>query len=457
MKVYVNNFHMMAAAVTRITDTTESSVCSPYFAIPSDPSFIHPVTDFPPLTVFDSKVEHAALVVPAKRAAELRKTLRSVLLHRPKTKAIYPVDNNNDPNLRKMVLKSNDDILWKDPAVVKLLEEDPSIQVSTHSIEVSYADWTVDEVLNKILPFDEVPSSFEIVGHIAHVNLKDEWLAFQYIIGKVILDKNQPRIKTVVNKEGHIDTKYRTFGMKVIAGSSENDWSIVTMKEEGCTFQLDFQQVYWNSRLAGEHRRLVHDIRTRSRGCTVADIMAGVGPFAVPLTAAKLNPSHIRVHANDLNPASYKYLNVNSTRNKCGEFLNTYNMDGRAFVHWLQEKEIDFDHAIMNLPASAPEFLDAFRGFQGKVMPEIHVHCFAAKLGGGQEEAIARCSRALGCQIENPHVHLVRDVAPKKNMLCISFVLPHRARLLPKINLDDYYDEPEPKRTKIDDGGVCTT
>ena len=415
-----------------------------YSASPSDPSFIHPVTAFPPLTLFDSKVDHTALIVPARRAGDLRKTLRHVMLCRPKTKSIYPVEE--DPLSRKMVLKQDDNVL-QDPAVLKLLKDDSSIRTSSHSLESSYSDWTVDEVLKKILPFEEVPSSFEIVGHIAHVNLKDEWLPFQYIIGKVILDKNQPRIQTVVNKEGQIDTKYRTFGMKVIAGSSDTNWSIIKMKEEGCTFELDFQQVYWNSRLAGEHRRLVQLIRKQSPGCTVADIMAGVGPFAVPLTASKLNPTNIVVHANDLNPASFKYLDINSDKNKC-QNLYTYKMDGRAFVHLLQEKDIDFKHAIMNLPATAPEFLDAFRGFKGKTLPEIHVHCFAPKIDG-TDEAVARCSKALGCEIVSPQVQVVRDVAPKKNMLCVSFILPEAARSLPKIELDD--EEPEPKRARIEE------
>ena len=424
-----------------------SNVAS-YFTVPSDPSCIHPISDFPPPTIFDSKVEHVSLIVPAKCAAELRKALRDVLLCRPKTKSIYPVDN--DPLSREMVLKyvgSESYTFLDHPVLSQLLEKnDPPIQVSSHSLEISYPDWTVEEVLKRILPCDEVPSSFEIVGHIAHVNLKEEWLPFQNIIGKVILDKNQPRIKTVVNKVGQIETEYRTFGMKVIAGSSEQDWSIVNLKEEGCTFELDFRQVYWNSRLAGEHRRLVHHIRTKSPGCTVADIMAGVGPFAVPLTATKLNPSKIVVYANDLNPASFKFLEINAKKNKC-ENLRTYNMDGRAFVYMLQEEGIEFDHAIMNLPASAPEFLDAFRGFRGKSIPEIHVHCFAAKIGG-PEEAVARCNKALGCEIENPLVHLVRDVSPKKNMLCISFFLPEAARLLPRTSIDDHDRERNSKRTK---------
>lgn len=56
----------------------------------------------------------------------------------------------------------------------------------------------------------------------------------------------------------------------------------------------------------------------------VADMMAGVGPFAVPLAM-----NNITVHANDLNPESFKYLNKNMKMNHCEKFLKTENKCGR--------------------------------------------------------------------------------------------------------------------------------
>ena len=48
-------------------------------------------------------------------------------------------------------------------------------------------------------PGVDVPGSFETVGHIAHLNLRDELLPHKYTVGRVLLDKNT-KIKTVLNK-----------------------------------------------------------------------------------------------------------------------------------------------------------------------------------------------------------------------------------------------------------------
>lgn len=70
----------------------------------------------------------------------------------------------------------------------------------------------------------------------------------------------------------------------------------------GCTLTIwscfFLIQVYWNSRLHTEHERIVKLMRP---GQALCDMMAGVGPFALP--AARRGCT---VYANDLNPASYE-------------------------------------------------------------------------------------------------------------------------------------------------------
>jgi len=160
----------------------------------------------------------------------------------------------------------------------------------------------------------------------------------------------------------------------------------------------------------------------------VADACAGIGPFAIPLTSQF---EDVIVHANDLNPVSHKYLTINGVKNKCPESrLKLYNMDARLFLRKLDEEGIRYHRVLMNLLAIAPEFLDVFRGWTGdyEQRPMLHVHCFRGKDDAASDDALARCARALGCsfnkEVDEASVHIVRDVSPKKNMLCVSFRLP---------------------------------
>ena len=140
------------------------------------------------------------------------------------------------------------------------------------------------------------------------------------------------------------------------------------------------------------------------------------------------------------------------------------------FIHYLADVGVAVDHIVMNLPAIAVEFLDAFRGW--KVLgcrPRVHVHCFVKGAEEGTEEkaAVARCERALGCGLDMKEdevdVHWVRDVAPKKPMLCVSFLLPSRVEGGERVKLEDYVDgirkgegeggEPAAKKARVDDGG----
>lgn len=82
---------------------------------------------------------------------------------------------------------------------------------------------------------------------------------------------------------------------------------MVGKNESGCKFTFDFSKVYWNSRLHHEHERLV---ALFNPGEVIVDVFAGVGPFALP--AAKRG---CVVLANDLNPESAKWMEINVKNN----------------------------------------------------------------------------------------------------------------------------------------------
>jgi tRNA (guanine37-N1)-methyltransferase len=125
-------------------------------------------------------------------------------------------------------------------------------------------------------------------------------------------------------------------------------------------------------------------------------------------------------------------------------------------------------HFVMNLPDSAITFLGAFRGVFAQssspsvsdidlkalyeVMPMVHCHCFTREMDREAAErdirhvsapsvftslavrvdrldgyASQRVEQQLGCGLSAENevsLHLVRSVAPNKEMYCISFRLP---------------------------------
>lgn len=296
-------------------------------------------------------------------------------------------------------------------------------------------------------------------GHIAHMNLRTQYLPYRFLLGQVILDKN-PRIETVVNKVEDVgtDSVFRTFPMELLAGKPNTE---VEVHEHNCRFAFDFADVYWNSRLEHEHGRLIELFEP---GQVVADVMGGVGPFAIP--AAKKG---VLVWANDLNPECFKWLRHNVRINKVSPWVRAHNEDGRTFIRdsirnlykihhspasnpivvppqrTPREKRAKvkpgpltinvpkvFSHFVMNLPASAVEFLDAFvgsyRGLPTDIpMPMIHVYSFHKGLEEtAKTEITARIRKHLRYEIPERDIDLynARDVGPRKFYCCASFMLP---------------------------------
>lgn len=114
--------------------------------------------------------------------------------------------------------------------------------------------------------------------------------------------------------------RYSTNLQLVSTAAGEDSFETVVF-QHGLRYRLDFSKVFWNSRLEFEHNRLVK--KYFRPGQVIIDVMAGIGPFAVP--AAKAG---CRVLANDLNPDSFRWLKV---RFHCIEVSNPRSQDKRPF------------------------------------------------------------------------------------------------------------------------------
>ena len=59
--------------------------------------------------------------------------------------------------------------------------------MGTHTVSLDYHSYSPRAVLAAVLPADsdEIPTGFEVVGHIAHLNLRKEFLPYKVLIGKL--------------------------------------------------------------------------------------------------------------------------------------------------------------------------------------------------------------------------------------------------------------------------------
>ncbi|KAL7323560.1 tRNA(m(1)G37)methyltransferase [Mucor circinelloides] len=382
-------------------------------------------------SAFKKVIKTLAIKVPTKQVGLAKKSFQDDLFNQPRLRNVEPDPSSKETKLVLLNLGlQNAEDLSKEKQ--EFLQQH-KWELVQHELELNYDFWTAEQIFHSVMPEDstDIPSSFTQVGHIAHMNLRENYYPWKHLIGEVILDKNK-NITTVVNKTNSIDTTFRFFKMEILAGKDD---MIAEVKESGCKFKFDFSKVYWNSRLHTEHDRLVQLFKPNEYVC---DVFAGVGPFALP--AAKKGSI---VYANDLNPSSYQYMKENIKYNKINSGIFPYNMDGRAFIKQavkdLQATSTDewktFDHFVMNLPATAIDFLDAFRGlyhdqkdlFNASArakLPMIHCHCFT-KSSDAMQDISERVGQIMGGKpdISKSSVHWVRNVAPKKDMYCISFPL----------------------------------
>lgn len=358
------------------------------------------------------------------------------------------------PHIKRMLLKiqrhksievTSDGIkkLLLHPAIVTCFGDLPDeirnlglngADLNLEDFELTYENWNAEDILKAVLPADqEACTSYSRIGHLIHVNLKSHLIPYKHLIGEVFRDKI-PNIRCVINKIQTIDNTYRNFQLELLSG--EEDYE-VEVKENGSSFEFDFSQVYWNPRLSSEHERI---IKMHDKGDILYDVFAGVGPFSVPVARRKAY-----VLANDLNPASFKWLQHNVKKNKVANFIQTFNKDGRDFIltdvkadlikRWSATSSSNNKsykiHLTMNLPAMAVEFLDAFCGllvgYTGSIepLPLVHVYCFAKGSDDLANVAKAMAEEHLNFQIDKnlQGVHFVRNVAPNKDMYRVSFYL----------------------------------
>lgn len=198
------------------------------------------------------------------------------------------------------------------------------------------------QILEALLPKGLiVPSAFETVGHIVHLNLKEEHLPYKNLIAKVlffgnyfllfwqlksdftsinflkkkkkekrndkwiychfteeggfgfqvVLDKNKPKIHTIVNKIEAIHNDYRTMQLEVLAG---NHSLVTTVVENGMRFHVDLTTVYVSLWLQALWEKSIKVIECLPISCYDSKLFASGKAASLPLLCSSaVNTSNV--------------------------------------------------------------------------------------------------------------------------------------------------------------------
>lgn len=140
---------------------------------------------------------------------KIKKELKSVLL---KGRNLNHILDGDEPGHKLLAL---------DPEKIRSLEDLPSElpgldeqcePLARREIQLDVSHWRAPELLEAVLAEVEpgVPtlSSYSLIGHIAHVNLRDYHLPYKSVIGDILLH-TLSHVKLVVNKTNTIDNTFR--------------------------------------------------------------------------------------------------------------------------------------------------------------------------------------------------------------------------------------------------------
>lgn len=269
------------------------------------------------------------------------------------------------------------------------------------------------EALQNSLPprlLATVPRSFDILGHIAIVEVPDELAPFDELIGRSVIEIC-PNVRTVMAKAGSFSSDYRMRALRLIAGE---DKPVTHYREHGCIFELDVRTVFFSPRLSHERLRVASQVQS---GETVVDMFAGVGPYSILI--AKRQPTST-IYAIDANPSAFKFLVTNILANKVLTRVKPIMGDAQEVIKSSLSRKAD--RVIMNLPGSALDFVGDACISLAKGGGVIHFYSFESRenpkeAGSGK---LKERVEASGRNVESIlATRIVKEIAPYRVQVAV--------------------------------------
>ncbi|HZY93586.1 MAG TPA: class I SAM-dependent methyltransferase family protein [Candidatus Bathyarchaeia archaeon] len=272
--------------------------------------------------------------------------------------------------------------------------------------ELARTPRTIEDALAGIVPeaeYRDLPKSFDIIGDIAVLEVKQESARFEKQMGEAIL-RVHPNVRTVLAKEGPISGADRIRPVHHVTGERR---TTTIHKEFGCSFKVDLSKAFFSPRLSTEHERVATLVGEHE---SVVDMFAGVGPFSILI--AKTN-KQVHVDSIDANAEAASLMRENVHLNKVEGKVRIWNGDARKVT--MERLEGTATRVIMNHPSAAEDFLDSACAALAKDRGIIHYYTFMEG-DDCEEKAIAELATGVGIAgyvVE--HVlqkRRVREVAP---------------------------------------------
>ncbi len=116
-----------------------------------------------------------------------------------------------------------------------------------------------------------LPSSFDMLGDMIIVEIPEELIKKEKLIGEYLLKKN--KVKSVFKKSSHFSGVYRTRKLRLLAGENVKE---SYYKENGAILRVNGEKVYFSTRLANERLRIGKAVKKNEN---VLIMFAGCAPY----------------------------------------------------------------------------------------------------------------------------------------------------------------------------------
>ncbi len=268
------------------------------------------------------------------------------------------------------------------------------------------------ELLAKFLTkkeLDMIPSSFDVVGDIAILDLPVELKSKKSKIGKAFL-LSQPHVKTVVTKKGIHEGEFRLQKTTHLAGVRKKETSLV---EFGVHIALDVDKVYYSVRLANERMRIASLVKRREN---VLVMFSGCAPYCLLIDKHSEAKAIVGI---EKNPVAHKYAEINMAKNKARN-IELIKGDVLKIIPRMRRK---FDRILMCLPRDNERFLDlVFKIAKSPCVLHFYDFCGQEELEKPLQKIKDTCKK-YGWKVVKHKIFVCGNFAPYVHRVCVDAVL----------------------------------